>query len=178
MNQPNIRMWAKFDFVPNGGATPKYKLAEAYKWVDELKALVGRDGYISLYLCQKREQQPTDAPSMYLQAKGSYNLTGLKDLFKNGTPSGIAYGYPYRSVTFGNKKPQANPLLRYVDDGFLFLFHYDKECGKPLTPVSFEMLWLDGARQMIAQHCKALEMGGYDEELKKCRSEAIPYNKG
>lgn len=175
---PNIRMWAKFDFVPNSGTTPKYKLTTAYKWVDELKALVGRDGYISLYLCQKREMQPINAPSMYLQAKGSYNLTGLKDLFRDGKPRGMAYGYPYRSITFGGKNPKPNPLLKYVDDGFLFLFHYDKECGKPLVPASFEMLWLDGASKMIAQHCKALEMGGYDRELEKCRDEAIPYNKG
>lgn len=75
MNKPNVRMWAKFALSPQSGATPKYVLTDAYGWVEELKDLVGRDGYISLYLQKRREGQPSDAPAMYLQAKGSINFT-------------------------------------------------------------------------------------------------------
>lgn len=170
----DIRMWAKFEFDPDSKATPKYKLSENYKWVEELQSLVGKNGFISLYLCQKREGQPSDAPAMYLQAKGSYNLTGLKDLYRDNKPSGFAYGYPFNGSEYGGKKPMPDPLLKYKDDGFVFLFNY----GNNGLPKSFEMLWLCGAKQMITQHCKTLEIGGYDEELKKCRAEANPYNKG
>ena len=52
MNQPKVRMWAKFVLSPKSGKTPKYVLTDACGWVDELKDLVGRDGYISLYLQQ------------------------------------------------------------------------------------------------------------------------------
>ena len=73
-----------------------------------------------------------------------------------------------------------NPLVKYVADGFLFLFHYDYEIkmGVEEKPLSFEMLWLDGAGLMIPKHCKQMQMGCYNELLKKCRDEAIPYNKG
>ena len=177
MNQPKVRMWAKFVLSPKSGKTPKYVLTDACGWVDELKDLVGRDGYISLYLCPKREGQSSDAPAMYLQAKYSLNLTGLKDLFVDGMMSNYAYGNPPKAVTYGNKKPRLNPLVKYVADGFLFVFHYDYEIklGEAVRPLSFEMLWLEGAGLMIPQHCKSLQMGSYDEILKKCRDEAIPY---
>ena len=177
MNQPKVRMWAKFVLSPKSGKTPKYVLTDAWKWVDELKDLVGRDGYISLYLCQKREGQPSDAPSMYLQAKCSLNLTGLKDLFVDGMMSNYAWGNPPKAVTYGTKKPRLNPLVKYVADGFLFVFHYDYEIklGVMERPLSFELLWLESAGLMIPQHCKSLQMGAYDEILKKCRDEAIPY---
>ena len=44
-----------------------------------------------------------------------------------------------------------NPLVKYVADGFLFLFHYEHEIrmGVEEKPLSFEMLWLDGAGLMI-----------------------------
>ena len=106
MNQPKVRMWAKFVLSPKSKKTPKYVLTDACGWVDELKDLVGRDGYISLYLCQKREGQPSDAPSMYLQAKCSLNLTGLKDLFVDGMMSNYAYGNPPKAVTYGKEKPR------------------------------------------------------------------------
>lgn len=178
MNQPKVRMWAKFVLSPKSGATPKYVLTDCYGWVEELKDLVGRDGYISLYLCQKREGQPSDAPSMYLQAKCSLNLTGLRDLFENGCMSNYAYGNPPKAVTYGSKKPRINPLIKYVADGFLFIFHYEYEIvlGQQMErPLYFEMLWLEGAGLMIPLHCKSLKMGSYDEILKKCRDESIPY---
>ena len=177
MNAPRIRMWAKFALCPNSGKTPKYVLTDAWKWVDELKDLVGRDGYISLYLCQKREGQPSSAPSMYLQAKSSLNLTGLRDLFVDGVMSNYAWGTPPKTVTYGAKKPRINPLLKYVADGFLFVFHYDYEVKlvEMERPLSFEMLWLEGAGLMIPQHAKSLQMGSYNEILRKCREEAIPY---
>ena len=111
MNQPKVRMWAKFVLSPKSGNTPKYVLTDAYGWVEELKDLVGRDGYISLLLCEKRPGQPADAPPMYLQAKCSLNLTGLKDLFVDGFMSNYAYGNPPKAVTYGNKKPRSNPLI-------------------------------------------------------------------
>ena len=178
MNVPRIRMWAEFALSPNSGKTPKYVLTKACGWVDELKHLVGRDGYISLYLCQKREGQPSDAPSMYLQAKGSLNLTGLKELFVDGVMSNYAWGNPPRTVAYGTKKPKTNPLINYVADGFLFVFHYDYEIklGQQVErPLKFELLWLEGAGVMMPQHCKRLQMGSYDDILKKCRDEAIPY---
>lgn len=180
MNKPNVRMWAKFALSPQSGATPKYVLTDAYGWVEELKDLVGRDGYISLYLQKRREGQPSDAPAMYLQAKGSLNFTGLKDLFVDGCMSEYAWGNPPKAVTYGSKKPRMNPLVKYVADGFLFLFHYEHEIrmGVEEKPLSFEMLWLDGAGLMIPKHCKQMQMGCYNELLKKCRDEAIPYNKG
>lgn len=177
MNNPKIRMWAKFGLRQNSGKTPKYVLTDAWGWVEELKDLVGRDGYISLYLCQKREGQPADAPSMYLQAKSSLNLTGLRDLFVDGVMSNYAWGTPPKTVTYGAKKPRINPLIKYVADGFLFLFNYDFEVklGEMERPLSFELLWLEGAGLMIPQHCKSLQMGSYNEILRKCREEAIPY---
>lgn len=178
MNKPNVRMWAKFVLSPQSGATPKYVLTDAYGWVEELKDLVGRDGYISLYLQKRREGQPSDAPAMYLQAKGSLNFTGLKCLFVDGYMSEYAWGNPPKAVTYGSKKPRMNPLVKYVADGFLFLFHYEIKMGVGEKPLSFEMLWLNGAGLMIPQHCKLMQMGCYNELLKKCRDEAIPYNKG
>ena len=114
---------------------------------------------------------------MYLQAKCSLNLTGLKDLFVDGFMSNYAWGNPPKAVTYGTKKPRLNPLVKYVADGFLFVFHYDYEIklGEMERPLSFEMLWLEGAGLMIPQHCKSLQMGSYDDILKKCRDEAIPY---
>lgn len=177
MNEPKLRMWAKFVLSPTSGVTPKYVLTDACGWVEELKELVGKDGYISLYLCPKREGQSSNAPSMYLQAKGSLNLTGLRDLFVDGMMSDYAWGNPPKAVTYGAKKPRFNPLVKYVADGFLFVFHYDFEVKmeEMERPLSFELLWLEGAGLMIPQHAKSLQMGSYNEILRKCREEAIPY---
>ena len=177
MNQPKVRMWAKFGLSPKTGKTPKYVLTDAWGWVEELKDLVGRDGYISLFLCQKREGQPSDAPNMYLQGKCSINFTGLKGLFVDGMMSNYAWGNPPKTITYGAKKPRLNPLIKYVADGFLFVFHYDFEVKmeEMERPLSFELLWLEGAGLMIPQHAKSLQMGSYNEILRKCREEAIPY---
>ena len=114
---------------------------------------------------------------MYLQAKGNLNLTGLKDLFVGGHMSEYAYGNPPKAVTYGSKKPRLNPLIKYVADGFLFIFQYPLEVrlNEVERPLSFEMIWLEGAGLMIPQHSKRLEMGDYKEILRKCREEAIPY---
>lgn len=173
--QPNIRMWAEFVLSPKSGKTPKYMLTKFCRWVDELEDLVGRDGDISLYLCQKREGQPAGAPCMYLQAKGSLNLTGLKELYEGGVMSNYAWGNPPKSKTYGTKKSRLNPLAKYEADGFLFVFHYDGEGKQVERPLSFEMLWICGAGPMMSFHCKRLQMGNYDEILKRCRDEAIPY---
>ena len=39
MNQPKVRMWAKFVLSPKSGKTPKYVLTDACGWV------LGNDGY-------------------------------------------------------------------------------------------------------------------------------------
>ena len=39
MNQPKVRMWAKFGLSLKSGKTPKYVLTDAWGWVEELKDL-------------------------------------------------------------------------------------------------------------------------------------------
>lgn len=82
--------------------------------------------------------------------------------------SGFAYGYPMDKQTY-SKDNKINPFYEYKEDGFLFIIHPDENNPKNLVPVSIEVIVLEGAKVLISQYCKQLEMGGFNEELKRLR---------
>lgn len=176
MIQPTIKFYGRLDYNPKSGKTPKYVLVRAwgnYSPVDELK---GRDSMVSMYLLPKREGQSSNCPQMHLQAKGSLNLSGLKDYFINGKLSGFAFGFPPSTPTYSSKaKP--NPFYpSYTEDGFLFVVHQDKEAptsAEQQRPDYIELLVLDGCKILIGSYSKQLSAGGFDEILNVLRRDSV-----
>lgn len=177
MIQPKVLYYAKFEYDKESGETPIYVMTKFSGGYPPLEMMVGKRGRnrgkVFMYLMRKREQQPSDAPSMYLQTTGSYNFTGLKDCF---TWSGTAYGYPNREPTYSSKKIP-NPFLPYKDDGYLFLFHQEENLlyskKGEVIPDSFELLILGKAKPLISSYCQQLQLGYFGAYLEQCRKIAI-----
>lgn len=167
---PNIKLYAKFVAVGTQ-KTPKYRICQMAGYYPPMDAIRGRDGQISMYLTEKIKEG-ANVPSMRLQAKDSLNFTGLKEYFADGGKlSGYAYGYPLDTPTYSAKK-KPNPFFDAKMDGFIFLF----DGGTPSNPMpaTFEMLVLEGAKNLIASYCKMLMAGGFSEALAAMRKIATP----
>ena len=170
MITPNIRYYAKFELSKDSKKTPKYVITTQAGYYEPMESLKGRDGQISMYLMEKLKEGE-QVPSMRLQAKGSLNFTGLKDYFVNGKLSGYAYGNPDDKPTFSSKK-KTNPFFEYKNDGFLFVVSLSRDNAKGIIPLSFELIVLADARILVADYCKQLLMGGFDDELALLRKQA------
>ncbi len=152
--------------------TPKYILTKRAGSYPPIAALAGRDGRPYLYLMSKRGGDPS-RPPMFLQGKGGFNLSGLKDLHYQGRLTGVAYGEPLIAFTYGKEK-KPNPFFKWRGDGFLFRVLESKFVNMPKTgrveiPTLFEWLVIDGGRCLAGTLCKCLEMGGFDEEIERLR---------
>lgn len=169
---PQIRYYALLKRV-EGTKTPKYVITHEAGFYEPIGHLKGRDGKVSFFLLPKREKQPDRTPPMSLQAKNSYNITGLKDYYSDGGKvSGFAYGEPNQEPAYkraGKNTPA--PFFQYRNDGYLFIMH---QSGEP-TPDHIEWLVLEDAREMVAAYCKMLVMGGFDEALGRIRKQARAY---
>ena len=166
MKTPNIRFYARM-LNTTQKATPKFTIVGAVGYYPPMELLRGRDNKISMNLMEKLKEG-SNVPSMRLQAKNSLNFTGLKDYFIDGEISGFAYGYPDDKPTYSSKN-KPNPFYDYREDGYLFLIHQDENNPQNLTPVSIELMVLEGAKVMISSYCKMLSLGGFDEALMSAR---------
>ena len=169
MTTPNTRYYARLELCKEGIKPPKYRIVAEAGYYAPMESLKGKDGYISMYLQNQRKERD-DIPAVWLQAKKSLNFTGLKLYFIDGKISGFAYGYPSDEETY-SKKAIPNPFYEYREDGFLFLIKDDKT---GIVPASMELIVLEGAKSMIALHCKQLVMGGFDDALSFLREQAKP----
>lgn len=174
MNTPNIRYYARLVNTTGGNKTPKYTIVAAVGYYPPMDDLRGRDGKISVYLTEKLKEGER-VPAMRLQAKKSLNLTGLKEFFVDGKLSGFAYGYPFDKPTY-SKDNKPNPFYPYKDDGFLFIIHGDSKDTSNITPIYIELIVLARARPLIADYCKMLQMGGFDEVITLLRKQATSEN--
>ena len=163
---PNIRFYARM-LNTTQKATPKFTIVGAVGDYPPMELLRGRDNKISMNLMEKLKEG-SNVPSMRLQAKNSLNFTGLKEYFQDGEISGFAYGYPDDRPTYSSKN-KPNPFYDYREDGYLFLIHQDENNPQNLTPVSIELMVLEGAKVMISSYCKMLSLGGFDEALMSAR---------
>lgn len=176
MIQPTIKFYGRLDYNPMSGKSAKYTLTCIWGDYPPLVGLKGRDSMVSMYLLPKREGQSSNCPQMHLQAKGSLNLSGLKDYFINGKLSGFAFGFPPSTPTYSSKaKP--NPFYpSYTEDGFLFVVHQDKEAptsAEQQRPDYIELLVLDGCKVLVGSYCQQLMLGGFDEILKALRRDSV-----
>lgn len=172
MNTPNILYYGFMERI-TGTQTPKYVITHEAGYYEPISQLIGRDGKVSFFLIPKRESQPSSTPPVFLQAKNSYNLTGLKDYYQDGKISGFAYGYPNQEPTYKYKgKDAKNPFYENRQDGYLFIIHNDKENLSNLIPSSIELVVLESAKVLISAYCKQLVMGGFDDVLQALRKQA------
>ena len=175
MIQPTIVFYGRLDFDSKSGKSPKYVLTSVWGNYSPMETLRGRNGIVSMYLLPKREGQSSNCPQMHLQAKGSLNLSGLKDYFINGKLSGFAFGFPSSTPTYSSKN-KPNPFYQNKDDGFLFIVHQDKEAPTPAEqqrPDYIEMIVLQGARLLAGSYCKQLSAGGFDDVLNVLRRDSV-----
>lgn len=172
MNTAKIRFYAKMvNTTPKSKKTPKYTIVAQAGFFPVMEQLKGRDGQVSFNLMEKLKEG-ANVPAMRLQAKNSLNFTGLKDYFENGKLSGFAYGYPLDKETY-SKDNKPNPFYEYRNDGYLFIVHQDPNTPNNIVPTCIELIVLEGAKVLISSYCKELVMGGFDEEIKALRKQAI-----
>jgi hypothetical protein len=172
MNTPNIRYYARLVNTTGGNKTFKYTIVAAAGYYPPMNGFRGRDGKITMYLQQKLKEG-LHIPAYWLQVGRSLNFTGLKEFFVDGRLSGFAYGYPFDKPTY-SKDNKPNPFYPYKDDGFLFIIHGDSKA--PSNIVSIELMVLARARPLIADYCKMLQMGGFNEVLELLRKQATGEN--
>lgn len=184
MQQPKVLYYAKFEydkknrFKPDGTERkdPVYVMTKCRGYYPPMAHFVNKRGInkgkATMYLKQKRDEQPSNAPKMFLQSTGSLNFTGLKDCF---TWSGTAYGYPNDMPTYSGKRIP-NPFLNCKSDGYLFQFHQEDEVlvqNGFTIPSSFELLILGNAKPLMASYNQQLQLGLFDAVLNTCRASAI-----
>lgn len=167
---PDILYYAKLVDVTGDKSTPRYEIETSKGTYPPMEALRGRNGAISFYLLPSKDSGSSDnAPTMRLQGKNSFNLTGLKDYFVGGRMSGYAYGYPPTMQTYGAKTKRANPFLQNKYDAFLFIVHGSADKNN-LRPSVIEMIVLRGGRTLATSYVKQLRDGGFDNELQQLRA--------
>ena len=172
MSTPRIKYYAKLvNTTQTGKVTPKYTITAQAGFYPPMEQLKGRDGLVSMNLMEKLKEGE-NVPSMRLQAKGSYNFTGLKEYFQDGKLSGYAYGYPDPRPTYSSRG-KANPFFDCRQDGYLFLIQADQSDPTNTIPASIELIVLESAKVLISAYCKQLTMGGFDEVLEQLRKQAV-----
>jgi hypothetical protein len=172
MSTPRVKYYAKLvNTTQTGKVTPKYTITAQAGYYPPMEQLKGRDGLVSMNLMEKLKEGE-NVPSMRLQAKGSYNFTGLKEYFIDGKLSGYAYGYPDQRQTYSSKN-KPNPFFDYKQDGYLFLIEADRNDPTNTIPTSIELIVLEGAKVLISAYCKQLTMGGFNEVLQQLRKQAF-----
>ena len=152
------------------GKIPKYKIQYEHLSYPPMKDLVGKDGFVSMYLKPNSTHKP-DAPEMNLQAKDSLNFTGLKYLLSYGKIR-WAYGNPMQAQTY-SKEHKPNPFYKYRHSCYVFRMH-NKGFNRPMT---IELFVLDGCErdameQMAPTYCRQFSMGCYDEVIAALRMQA------
>lgn len=167
---PTILCYAKLERIKNlNGKTARYDctaFAGYYPPFDELR---NNKGELFFYLLRSRKDT-SSTPELYLQGKGSINLTGLYHYWEDGKISGFCCGYPSTKEHLASKKPIKNPFFENnKNDCFLFIVHQD---GNTPTPTSIEMVVLKDARVLADAYRKQLKLGGFDVELKQLREQA------
>lgn len=172
MSTPRVKYYAKLvNTTQTGKVTPKYTITAQAGYYPPMEQLKGRDGLVSMNLMEKLKEGE-NVPSMRLQAKGSYNFTGLKEYFQDGKLSGYAYGYPDPRPTYSSKN-KPNPFFDCKQDGYLFLIQADQSDPTNTTPTSIELIVLESAKVLISAYCKQLTMGGFEEVLEQLRKQAV-----
>lgn len=154
-----------------GNKTPHYTCVKEWGKCEPLEALRNKDGLLRVYLqdsIKSGSKASSTTPAMRLQAKRSFNLSGLNNYFVGYKLSGLAFGNPDPHETYG-KDNKKNPFGKDCKDGFLFLFSNGE--GR-IAPEYFEMIVLANVGTLVANHCSMLQTGGYDDFLKEVRKQA------
>lgn len=175
MSTPRVKYCARLDFVNNGGETPKYTITAEVGYMPEMEQLRGKDGKISMYLCNKIRDDKSSTPPKFLQAKNNLNFTGLKDYWQDGKMSGFAFGNPDPRPTYSSKNKK-NPLYSCRNDGFLFVVHFEQATQaqqEQIKPSYFELIVVEGGKLMAGAFCKQLQIGGFNEVLKILREQTL-----
>ena len=180
---PRVKFYAYFVREQNDNKTPSYVMTKRfgeYEPIEYLKPSRGKyRGKVRFYLNahdKRTSNLKESTPPMFLQGIKSFNFTGLKHLYEGGKLSGVAYGYPSEQNTYGAVEAHKNPFFENKEDCFLFKVYQDgqqTDASGKIIPCSFELIVLDGCKQMGADFCKVLKMGGYDDVLKDLRTKVV-----
>lgn len=166
-----------------GTATPKYVLTKQFGDYPPIDALIGRDAKVSFFLQESNKNRKEDAPVMYLQGKGSLNISGLKSYFIDGGKVARAcYGTPPKGDTYGGKKKKPNPFAENTTDGFIFLLgdvvEVANDEGKQVAiPKYIEWLVIPNANRLVGTYVSGFAKGGYVELIEQLRSSATDWQR-
>lgn len=177
MITPTIQCYAKLERIKNlSGKIPRYDCTAFAGYYPPFEALKTKKAELYFYLqCSHKNgnrKESSTTPEMYLQGKGSINLTGLYHYWEDGKLSGFCSGYPSQKEKLGTSKPMDNPFYQsYKDDCFLFIINQDTGT---VPPISIEILVLKDARVLVDAYRKQLKLGGFNDELRQLREQAKP----
>lgn len=172
--KPTILCYAKLERIKNlDGKTARYDCTAFAGFYQPFKELENNKGELFFYLLRNRKDT-SSTPELYLQGKGSINLTGLYHYWEDGKMSGFCSGYPSTKEWLASKKPIKNPFYEnHKNDCFLFIIHQN---GNTPTPTNIEVIVLKDAKVLSDAYRKQLKLGGFDEELRQLREQAKGFN--
>lgn len=130
-----------------------------------LTNFVNSKGQLFLYKTECRQFVETDSKRI-----AEWSLTGnglnLSSIYIEDLEfSEIGYGYPNANRLL--KDGSNNPMFEFRNDGYLFLLNKDFS--------EIEIIIIPDARNMISSHYQKLIDGGYDDQIREMKKQAIPF---
>lgn len=170
-NLPKVGLRLHWSRTKRENKIPKYKVtmwggdrAEMQFWHN---TFTGRNGEIEVTF-REHTSTKSNAPEMKIEAKNSFNITGVKQWWEDGKPTGTGYGEPYGNETYGEAKVRPNPLYpSRVEDSFLIATTPDKSDLSNTIPEEFELIVLKGkgASKQGRKYLTMLRSGGLNSIL-------------
>lgn len=163
-----IKLQLKIKLNPK---TPRYDvtaMAGATMCFDRLK---NKKGMIVFYLIPTKEisKKYDRIADHNLQAKDSYNFSGLYLLEQVDNEPIVGFGNPMQDETFGKWRKTNNPFYEARDDGYLFLIQPDWK--------QIEIFVVRGGGGSIIANAQSLKDGFFVNEMERIRQQAQPiYN--
>ena len=148
--------------------TPRYDVTAMAGDTTYIDGLKNNKGMIIFYLVPSKEisKKFDRIADQNLQAKDSYNFSGVYLLEKvEGEPL-VGFGNPLQDETFGKWRKNKNPFYDVRDDGYVFLIQPDWK--------QIEIFVVRGGGGSIIAIAQSLKGGCYQKEIEDLRQKAKP----
>lgn len=136
-------------------------------YYEGLDPLISSKGQLKFYLMQTRgiiASSDQRRAGYFLMGEHSINFSSIFQQTFEIADKGKCYGYGEPNGKKTLKDGQPNPMLKYSDDGYLFIYNPDY--------TELEILIISSGRFLIQGYLKKLASGGFDEALQAMREQA------
>lgn len=153
-----------------GAKVPRLDCVSMAGYYEGLKPLISSKGQLKFYLMQTRgiiASSDQRRAGYFLMGEHSINFSSIFQQTFEIADQSKCYGYGEPNGNKTLKDGQPNPMLKYSQDGYLFIYNPDY--------TELEILIISNGRYLIQGYLKKLASGGFDEALQAMREQAMPF---